>query len=1315
MYGDKVDLKVSLAELEQYVQAMSRQNGVATPEPRLIPCGNSRQNLKDTIIVRLPKTAQPDGEHESAVSASSAGPETSAVGLDSSTQPSENRQPEEPASETKDVVAGTSKGTSEDEPTLKSDADKKLAPAIQDPKDNRSSVLHAWQLRDELEQRPRNDSRTGKPINPIDYAPLLWTKLNAELLAHHLKQLEQADTKTSVGNDISDISKGLDLLTNEPDGHRDGDLITKRIQMVLSLYRQSLTSDGDDWKSMPEKYRKEFLNYKTALLDFRYYFYRAAQYVRWHREAHCAANHVSEETTKNIEQLLELLKEFDVSYRELKGKELKSWKKAYDLLGRIEKVRKQARVLDEWVEQDIESICTLKGDPSRQRRLEIFLATDLITVDQRESLLDLLVQGANGHIANQLYKSNSEPDWETAFRLAGRHAGLECRLVKIVNPDLELEFVPFEDSLQTISSDKDRLAWFRDLGTKLHNFYNSEEENIHQEDAYVAEKMVVILHPRDTIGEDTLHYVKNRIGLPEHFTLTPLVQDTKLSLIEREEVAWKLSVVNSPVSSLEMRLDFRDELMVRYKGQPVIAEKSIKLPLSTDLLEFKVQAAREAMGSRTDRTRYIELSVFLDPPDRSRKRVATATARVVLPSPNRIDLIASCVDPQIEEKPIGKDGVRLQPFPNRVTEFQFELVNLSDTEKNLRVELFAVFRPRDAKWPPGRLLKNYDMPFDSLMTWAGDDRTIGLPFAKAELKLPADKRRKKIEFSPPGAGDRKAEPAIEDETAREKDKKKESVFKQVDITHGILCRLIDVSKNDGDDNKVLEKWIEIVPRRPNRYLYVEAELVKVGRTPEFRLSIQPKDLNKDGQPDLPSSIIEQPVKLDLRYKEIPELSPVSAEIKESSMTVPMSKSLDQNLQGTATLELTVDDFPRAFIWKVNMDLDDGSIKEVVDHSSVNIDWVIMEGDKNNDIPKRVYHRLHRGADIPESEAPGNSDQNTPIILVDRQTDLQASCAFNVKYGTRDRDLQIGLRVDAPPDAFHGVLDDVIKVQLGDKGESQSLYYDRQVLTEAVEITETGGLKIKSMVHDHMLSFNTPGVSDKKLMLTAEMRLEGKLIAEELSMQIVLDSRPPEVIDFEFPNEVSAGESIIIHPRIRDLSGISLIEVWVLLKKVEFGDLDKDAAQRFDGPFGLSDYGQWEPTLNLNAEEAGTYYTYLRVTDRSGQSSGKPGPRIEVIASGKNNIQSGPLVADLHGRVMLGNKDAPKGLTVYLKEKPQKKAQIEDTGVFVIKQVKVGNYTLIVEGTVTNVPVRGEQEVNLVKEEDFKGVVVPAKLDRSPPK
>ena len=98
---------------------------------------------------------------------------------------------------------------------------------------------------------------------------------------------------------------------------------------------------------------------------------------------------------------------------------------------------------------------------------------------------------------------------------------------------------------------------------------------------------------------------------------------------------------------------------------------------------------------------------------------------------------------------------------------------------------------------------------------------------------------------------------------------------------------------------------------------------------------------------------------------------------------------------------------------------------------------------------------------------------------------------------------------------------------------------------------------------------------------------------------------------------------------------------------------------------------------------------------------------------KNNNSLGPLVADLHGRVKVGS-TFQKGLRVSLKD-TGKEAITVGNGVFVIKQVKLGNYTLIVEGTLKNAPVWGEQEITLVIEEDFKGVVVPAKIDRPPPK
>ena len=98
----------------------------------------------------------------------------------------------------------------------------------------------------------------------------------------------------------------------------------------------------------------------------------------------------------------------------------------------------------------------------------------------------------------------------------------------------------------------------------------------------------------------------------------------------------------------------------------------------------------------------------------------TVKAQVMLPSPNRIELAASCVEPRRVQPDLGGRGVQLQPYPNRVTRFEFQLSNHSDEAKNLKVELLAVpappslARPGDEDGPPGLLLKRRDYEPTSL-------------------------------------------------------------------------------------------------------------------------------------------------------------------------------------------------------------------------------------------------------------------------------------------------------------------------------------------------------------------------------------------------------------------------------------------------------------------------------------------------------------------------------------------------------------------------------------------------------------------------
>ena len=89
-------------------------------------------------------------------------------------------------------------------------------------------IIQAWRVRDELEARGDADRRP----HPNDYAPQLWSQLNAGLVALHLEQLglpHAAGRSDSVEETIARYQRGLDQLVAATSGNDAGRLTTDEL------------------------------------------------------------------------------------------------------------------------------------------------------------------------------------------------------------------------------------------------------------------------------------------------------------------------------------------------------------------------------------------------------------------------------------------------------------------------------------------------------------------------------------------------------------------------------------------------------------------------------------------------------------------------------------------------------------------------------------------------------------------------------------------------------------------------------------------------------------------------------------------------------------------------------------------------------------------------------------------------------------------------------------------------------------------------------------------------------------------------------
>ena len=281
--------------------------------------------------------------------------------------------------------------------------------------------------------------------------------------------------------------------------------------------------------------------------------------------------------------------------------------------------------------------------------------------------------------------------------------------------------------------------------------------------------------------------------------------------------------------------------------------------------------------------------------------------------------------------------------------------------------------------------------------------------------------------------------------------------------------------------------------------------------------------------------------------------------------------------------------------------------------------------------------------------------------------------FDISRGARD--LKILLRVDAPENAFNKIGGgDAVEISWGDAPASLHMYSDRQVQSNVVGVTEAGAIEVKSTVDDYTFYLTPPALTDKAVMLSARLFVKGVGVADE-SRTIILDGRPPKVGPVKLGGKapiIVGTPSIPLTITVEDLSGVASVKAWVFdKKKIAREELDPKLAI----PLEITDSGSFQPGINQTALLAtkipaakikvDQYWLVLEVTDRSGQSSQTiDDPLAFKVEEPPQPPPAGPVIGDIKGRVIIGDKTAPAGIKVTLKEPPKLTAKTDESGNFV---------------------------------------------------
>lgn len=604
--------------------------------------------------------------------------------------------------------------------------------------------------------------------------------------------------------------------------------------------------------------------------------------------------------------------------------------------------------------------------------------------------------------------------------------------------------------------------------------------------------------------------------------------------------------------------------------------------------------------------------------------------QVILPPPETLELT---VDGTPGTWTPAETHLQLNPFPNRKTTYRLGLVNRSVTDRAVDVQLLAVEHPPVAL-PPATALSADDaatvlsrfgetapiMAFEKIAVPAGG-HSVALPF-------PMPKEKKPEEAAPP-SGDEGASSGEGASAAPAQPPPLKSP-----LAHGLVVVI-----SDRQTQLTTIRWIDIAPQRPRRFVHCKAAYdFDAGR---LRIRVQPQDVSllPPGKVHVHADLVPAPpagtqTRLD------GDLTPPDYEANLYADIVP-------DPGRTQTVNVAIDGYPRAFVFRVPLGLASPDVPESTDLREVHILAPISGA---------AYK-------APIESLPVDFEVNSPIGAFDNPDDV-------LELGidpSRQRDLR------------------------GDR--TVRLTTDRQVAIGIDSVLPGGLMTIESRVGDfHQFPVPVPGLRNARVDLLGRIFAGGKSGYSE-AVEIILDGSPPVIERVELrPQQVVIGpkdEEVSVWASDEGLSGVSKIEAaFDPLGTGHFGGL---------APAVLMDRntsGYWTTKLPTKLLNPGDITLLVRATDAVGNESDYKKIKCHVITLDQAKLESETV--RLIGTAFFGTDPLP-GAKLSLAGDPNAKIPpvvADDHGNFTFPAVPPGKYKLTAQGLIHNKNRKADEDITV---------------------
>lgn len=528
------------------------------------------------------------------------------------------------------------------------------------------------------------------------------------------------------------------------------------------------------------------------------------------------------------------------------------------------------------------------------------------------------------------------------------------------------------------------------------------------------------------------------------------------------------------------------------------------------------------------------------------KQILRRTVVVGLPSPRAVELIAA--GPENVQRLVSHDsaGPRLYPFPNRTTGFRFVAKNLTGKARTVNVRLIALQQRLAVELPESEVAADRAA---ALLRRIQTGQTLA---SSGDVNLPASDTAVAVPLKAPPGPNSKANPDAP----------------PISINAGLVSVIEDKATK-----KVSLRSIAIAPQRPRRFLDIRVSYDAERGTVAVR--VKAKDRRW-----LPEEAVAVRGGFAGSTQPQPGLSGV---LKRDSEELVLTGTV-RNKTATAVLQLAVDGFPRAFVYRFRGDRSLAAVPEWLSRRSLRIT-------------------------APKSEAVfGKSNKSIPVTF-------QVDAPVGSFQDGRDT-VEIGIDIDR---------DRVLKNEPAIRFAS-----DRQSLVTIEKIADDGGIEIKTVVGDYIVNLPTRGVPSRRVDLLGRIEVGGES-AWSNSLPVVFDTNAPGLAPVRNVRIVQGSAAVFdVQADDSKLSGVKRIELFVDEQRT--GKFPKEGGIVAAEPTGK---GNWAATLKTEEMKPGSYPVLVRAVDTAGNASEMRTTRLIILskaaakqaAAGKPNRVEGVLIFD----------------------------------------------------------------------------------------